>query len=118
MLEPKPEAVVQSGRPIVQATCDYRGDHGLLPEKMEDMIPAYLPKLPDREWQWDLYMAQLVRRGGQPHSYMRYHFVGAYADQWQYYPDSADQHGRLTIPGPVVKKSSLSQGALKTATWN
>src|SRR5437016_3853311 len=52
MFESKPETVVKSGQPIVQAISDFRSEHGLLPETLTDLVPGCLPSVPGTEWTW------------------------------------------------------------------
>src|SRR6187455_2610423 len=108
MLEPKPETLAKQGLPIAQAVIDYQRDHGSFPEKVATLIPTYLAKEPSKEWtiQYNGEDTILVRRGGQPHSYIRYWFTGFQAGQWRFYPDSADKNYQLSVPGTVVRKSS------------
>jgi len=105
MLEPKPESLAKQGAPIAQAVVDYERDHGSYPAKIADLIPAYLAKEPSKEWtiQFTGTDTYLGRRGGQPHTFVRFWFTGSEAGQWRYYPDSADRNYQLSVPGPAVR---------------
>jgi hypothetical protein len=114
MLEPKPEKIVESGRPIAQAISNYRSDRGLYPLVLEELVPAYLPSLEKSAWRWDIGGTSLRHPGGQPHSDVRFVFGESYYYQctnaWVFIGDS----GRirvLSIPPPRFKSSTLSPEA-------
>ncbi len=51
--KPDYEAIAKSGEPIAQAISDYRSDHGLLPEKWDDLVPMYFDSPLTTGWQFD-----------------------------------------------------------------
>jgi hypothetical protein len=103
LFERKPEKVAMSGLPIVQAISDYQSDHGLLPLKLEDLVPTYLPKTP-RDWMFR--EGCLVRQADQPHSQISFCFTGDYSNQWRFQGDSSFDRRQLNIPGPVAKSAA------------
>lgn len=108
LFEPTPEAVAKSGQHILQAICDYRSDRGLFPEKLDDLVPTYLPKLEKSGWSWDFCDPVLSHRGGQPHSIVFYRFAGWNAGEWHWHGDSAYADRRVNVMGPVIKPSTLT----------
>ncbi|NOS68445.1 MAG: hypothetical protein HOP33_00750 [Verrucomicrobia bacterium] len=113
MFESSPEKVARSGQAILQAVCDYRSDHGLFPERLDDLVPTYLPKFERKSgWSWDFYDLRLSHRGGQPHSIVFYRFAGLNAGEWHWHGDSAYADRRVNIAGPVVRPFALSGEAL------
>lgn len=103
IFERKPEKVAMTGVPIVQAISDYRSDHGLLPLKLEDLIPSYLPEKPK---DWSYHEGCLVRHADQPHSYISFCFTGDYSNQWRFQGDNSFDRRQLNIPGPVAKPAA------------
>lgn len=116
LFEVKPETLARQGLPIAQAISDYQRDHGLFPEKVADLVPRYLQKSPSKEWRMELGdRAALGRRGGAPHTSIRYWFSGPKAGQWRYYPDGGYRQPQIAVPGPVATESPLSGEALFAA---
>lgn len=101
------EAIAKSGQPIAQAIEDYRGDHGLLPLVLSDLVPQYLPKLPESGWR--LGRPMLSHTAGLPRTYVSYSFTEG--GEWRVWGAWVKNH-RLNVPGPVMKKPALTGEAL------
>ncbi len=101
------EAIAKSGQPIVQAMEDYRTDHGLLPLAISDLVPRYLPQVPEPGW-W-LEEWSLVHSAGLPRSDVRYTF-GEKAG-WTVAGDGINYHP-LNMPGPILTRPALTGEAL------
>jgi hypothetical protein len=104
------EAIAKSGQPVVQAIYNYRSEHGLLPLELSDAVPMYLPKAPEKDWQFD--GDRLSHNAGIPRSYVSYSFVGE--EGWIVWGEDIDQH-RLNVSGPINQKPVLTGEALFNA---
>ena len=94
------ENIARDGQPILQAICDYRSDHGSLPQTIDDIVPAYLHQKPEG-WDYDKYNC-LSHYAGFPHTYVGYWFEGGNADEWRLWGEGGNY--RLNVPGPIIKK--------------
>lgn len=103
------EAMARSGQPIVQAINDYRNEHRLLPNRLEDLVPKYLPKQPDREWRY--YRHSLTRSTGYRHIYV-YALFDLAGDFQGWHRKIDSSHKLLGLPGPT---NSLTGEALFAA---
>jgi tetratricopeptide (TPR) repeat protein len=97
------EALARRGQPLAQAVVDYKSDHGLFPENVKDLVPAYLPKWPK---DWGYSNGSLEHHSGIPHTYLSCSF-DENTNQWHLIGEYA-QMRKINVPGPAVKKSSLS----------
>jgi len=94
------ENIAKAGQPVLQAICDYRSDHGSLPQTLDDIVPAYLPQKPEG-WDYDKNNC-LSHRAGFPHTYVLYWFEGGEANEWRLRGEGGNY--RLDVPGPTIKK--------------
>lgn len=96
------EAIAKEGVPIAQAISDYRSDHGVLPQDLNDVVPAYLPKRPKY---WDYYEGSLDHFSCLPHTDICFDFDGD-AAQWRLIGEYAS-NVTLNVPGPASKKPAI-----------
>jgi hypothetical protein len=61
---------------IAQAICNFRAQHGLLPESLEELVPDHLPASQTRTSAF-YSDGDLAIHAGLPHTYVSYSFGGA-----------------------------------------
>src|SRR5262245_52694119 len=66
-------AVAQRQQCVAQAICDYRADHGMLPQMLDDLVPTYLDRVPEGMGH-ALDGQRLSVHAGVPHTYVYYDF--------------------------------------------
>jgi hypothetical protein len=103
------EALAKNGEPIAQAISDYRSDHGLLPEKLDYLVPAYLNAPLTNGWRFD--GGSLTRYTGVGRTFVSYSFLET--NGWWVYGE-AESHS-LNASGPVIKLPVLTGEALFSA---
>jgi len=62
---------------LVQAICDYHAEHGMRPERLEDLVPEYVAKVPDSRY-LTYCEACLTIFTGLPHTGVSYMWDGPY----------------------------------------
>jgi hypothetical protein len=103
------EAIAKSGQKIAQAISDYRSDHGLLPEKLDDLVPKYLEASPVTGWRFDY--GSLTHYAGEARTEVIHSF--AETNGWQVIGEAENQ--KLNVSGPITKLPVLTGEALFAA---
>lgn len=93
------------GNPTVAALERYRREHGALPEKLDDLVPDYLPAVPRR---LTLYQDGTVGLWCQYNHRVEFSFARP-QDGWQVY--GAFTHGRIPVDPVVVQPVPSSRPA-------
>ena len=79
----KAEQGYQACEPIIQALAQYHSDHQTYPESLEDLVPAYLPQLPESPLYYPIQYKKLTG------SYeLEFSYEGPGMNRCQYFPDS------------------------------
>ena len=96
---------------VVQAIYDYRADHGAYPKKMSDLVPTYIPSVPDEVENIVFEGDTLNIAAGRPHTSVYFVFYPG-AEGWYAGGESAGPAtGRLWIPNPTSTRRVLSTTA-------
>jgi hypothetical protein len=61
--------------PVVQAIYDYKADHGSMPAKLQDLVPAYIASIPDPTEIAQYDEVGLIIRAYAPHTEILYNFA-------------------------------------------
>jgi hypothetical protein len=72
---------IEKSKPIFVALEEYRKDHNKFPEKLEDLVPEYLSRVPRPAWRFR-YRYQVYENG---QTYTIAHIIRGDADDWNCY---------------------------------
>ena len=104
-------AIAQIHQHIAQAINDYRADHGMLPQKLDDLVPTYLNDVPSN---MNLGFSGhiLSIHAGVPHTYVSYDFKPE-EEGWYVGGDFGD--GQLPVPKALSTRQPLTGESLANA---
>ncbi len=94
---------------LVRAIYDYKAEHGVLPEELKDLIPGYLPSVPD---------APLFFNGASlriPTNLFRTDVYYRFGDEEGWYVGGEYGNGPLPAPNPSPTRPALTGDALIVA---
>ncbi len=102
-------ALARQNQYIVQAICDYRADHGMLPQNLSDLVPGYLSSLPGPMVFFDADSLDIPANA--PHTGVYYSFRPG---QEGWYVGGDFGNGALPVPKVASTRPSLNGETLIT----